>query len=107
MNYKRLICYYQSIIYRQICHLHLKKPFLTIPINSHIEQIYNSKIIEKLGGTVLKELSLKKIETIQKWLNDLTPIGLGYSSDFQNIVDKILIDYVKSISLNKIFTKTI
>lgn len=87
--------------------LYLKKPFLTIPINSHIEQIYNSKIIEKLGGTVLKELSLKKIETIQKWLNDLTPIGLGYSSDFQNIVDKILIDYVKSISLNKIFTKTI
>ncbi len=88
--------------------LYLNKPLLTIPVHSHIEQVYNSLIIENLGGTVLKELCFENLEIIQKWLDNLTPIGLEYSSDTYDLVDRILIDYIQSLpDLNKIRANTI
>jgi uncharacterized protein (TIGR00661 family) len=81
--------------------LYLSKPLITIPINSHFEQIYNSSIIEKLGGTVLDELSLKNKQKLQKWLDDLAPVGLKNSQDSIDVVDRILIDYIRSLYFNK------
>ena len=81
--------------------LYLNKPLLTIPINSHFEQIYNSSIIEKLGGTVLDELSLKNKQKLQKWLDDLAPVGLKNSQESIDVVDRILIDYIRTLSFNK------
>lgn len=86
--------------------LFLNKPFLTIPVNSHMEQAYNAKIVKHLGGTVLTKLSLKKTEKIQHWLNNLKPIKLSYSLSYQDIVDEILIDYIKSIADLKIAAET-
>ena len=88
--------------------LYLNKPVLTIPINSHFEQKYNSSIIDRLGGTVLNELSLNNKDLVQNWLDNLVPVGLKNSSNSYEVVDRILIDYVKSIvDENKIFAKTI
>jgi len=88
--------------------LYLNKPLLTIPINSHFEQIYNSTIIERLGGTVLSELSLNNTYLLQNWLDNLVPIGIKNLSNSKEVVDRILIDYIKSLyDFNKAFVKTV
>ena len=88
--------------------LYLNKPLLTIPINSHFEQIYNSSIIERLGGTVLSELSLNNTYLLQNWLDNLVPIGIKNLSNSKEVVDRILIDYIKSLNdFNKAFVKTV
>ncbi|MGC6413692.1 MAG: glycosyltransferase family protein, partial [Bacteroidia bacterium] len=88
--------------------LYLNKPLLTIPINSHFEQIYNSTIIERLGGTVLSELSLNNTYLLQNWLDNLVPIGIKNLSNSKEVVDRILIDYIKSLyEFNKAFVKTV
>ena len=88
--------------------LYLNKPLLTIPINSHFEQIYNSSIIERLGGTVLSELSLNNTYLLQNWLDNLVPIGIKNLSNSKEVVDRILIDYIKSLyDFNKAFVKTV
>lgn len=88
--------------------LYLNKPLLTIPINSHFEQIYNSSIIERLGGTVLSELSLNNTDLLQNWLDNLVPIGIKNLSNSKEVVDRILIDYIKSLyDFNKAFVKTV
>ena len=87
--------------------LYLNKPLLTIPITYHFEQIYNASIIKQLGGTVLNELNLKNTKTVQNWLDNLTPLGVRNSTDSHEIVDRVLIDYIKSINLDKILTDSI
>lgn len=87
--------------------LYLNKPLLTIPINSHFEQIYNSSIIDRLGGTVLSELNLNNKNLLQNWLDNLIPVGLKNLSNSKEVVDRILIDYIKSLTNHKIFWKTV
>ena len=65
---------------------------MTIPINSHFEQIYNASIIERLGGTVISELSLKNKQLLQNWLDNLVPVGLRNISESKEEVDRILMD---------------
>ena len=85
--------------------LYLNKPLLSIPINSHFEQIYNASIIERLGGTVISELSLKHKQLLQNWLDNLVPIGLINISESSEVVDRILIDYIKENSYKEMITK--
>ena len=83
--------------------LYLNKPLLSIPINSHFEQIYNASIIESLGGTVISELCLNNKQVLQDWLDNLIPIGLKNISETSKVVDRILIDFIKGNSYGKIF----
>ncbi len=76
--------------------LYLKKPVLTIPIGSHIEQIYNAKMIREMGGIVIKRLSIKHRKQIQNWINNPKVIPIKLNQKNYEVVDRILIDYIKS-----------
>ena len=84
--------------------LYLNKPLLSIPINAHFEQIYNASIIKRLGGTVISELSLKNKQLLQNWLDNLVPVRLRNISETSEVVDQILIDYIKENSYKKMLT---
>ena len=76
--------------------LYLKKPVLTIPIGSHIEQIYNAKMIREMGGIVIKRLSIKHRKQIQNWIKNPKVIPIKLNQKNYEVVDQILIDNIKS-----------
>ena len=74
----------------------MKKPILTIPIASHIEQIYNAEMLREMGGIVIKRLCIKYINQIQNWIDNPKVIPIKLNQKNHEVVDRILIDYIKS-----------
>ena len=77
--------------------LYLKKPLLTIPISSQIEQAYNAAMISEMGGKVLKRFTVKQRKQIQKWIENPKVIPAELEQRNYEVVDRILLDYIKSL----------
>lgn len=76
--------------------LYLGKPLLVIPTKAQIEQQYNAVALKKLGVTVLKKLNKSQVFKIQNWAAEQKPIRLEFKEESALIVDRILLDYIKS-----------
>ena len=77
--------------------MYLKKPILTTPIASQIEQAYNAEMIREMGGKVIKKFSVKHKKEIQKWILDPKVIAVELEQKNYEVVDRILLDYIKSL----------
>ena len=66
------------------------------------EQDYNAKALKDLGVTVLKSLNVDSIDQIKKWIKNEKIITMQYENQNNEIVDRILLDYIQMISLLKI-----
>ena len=82
--------------------LFLKKKLLVIPMKHQFEQDYNAKALKDLGVTVLKSLNVDSIDQIKKWIKNEKIITMQYENQNNEIVDRILLDYIQMISLLKI-----
>lgn len=76
--------------------IYLKRPIMVIPMKAQIEQKCNAHVLKKMGVTVIDEFSEKKIAKIKKWINKPALVNLKFNDQSQSIVDRILMDYIKS-----------
>ena len=76
--------------------IYLKKPLLVIPMKSQVEQKCNAFILKKMGITVLDRFNEKKLKKIEKWINKPKLVKIEFSDDGKSLVDRILIDFIKS-----------
>ena len=76
--------------------IYLKKPLLVIPMKSQVEQKCNAFILKKMGITVLDRFNEKKLKKIEKWINKPKLVKIEFSDDGQSLVDRILMDFIKS-----------
>ena len=65
-------------------------------MKAQIEQKCNAHVLKKMGVTVIDEFSEKKIAKIKKWINKPALVNLKFNDQSQSIVDRILMDYIKS-----------
>jgi uncharacterized protein (TIGR00661 family) len=82
--------------------LYLGKPLLVIPMRGHIEQNSNAFALKKMGVTVIKKLSVNKIDQIADWLNNPKVVQCKFENDLKYLVDQITIDFIKNKLDNKI-----
>ena len=72
----------------------LKKKLLVIPMKNQFEQKFNAFCLKKMGYKTIKKLDFKKIH---KWIKSKNQITVDFDQETRDIVDRILIDYVKRL----------
>lgn len=70
--------------------LFLGKKLLVIPMKNQFEQKANAIALKKMGITVMKKFSLKKVFKIEDWIKSIEVIQLNFPNHTQKIVEKIL-----------------
>jgi len=81
----------------------LGKKLLVIPMKNQFEQHMNAVALDEMGVKVLKKLNEKSIIKIRKWIKKENLVRMSYPDENKKIIDKILIDYIREKSNNKIF----
>lgn len=79
----------------------LKKKLLVIPMKGQFEQKYNAFCLKKMGFKTLKKLDSTKI---YKWIKSKNQIIVELNQETRDIVDRILIDYIKRLPKISILT---
>jgi len=74
--------------------IYLKKKLLVIPMKNQFEQKYNAFCLKKMGYKTIKKLDSKKIS---KWIKSGNQILVDFDQETRDIVDRILIDYIKRL----------
>ena len=63
-------------------------------MKNQFEQKYNAFCLKKMGYESIKKLDSKKIS---KWIKSGNQILVDYDQETRDIVDRILIDYIKRL----------
>ena len=74
--------------------IYLKKKLLVIPMKNQYEQHFNAAALSDLGVPVLKSLKKKNIVLIKNWIDNPDKVQLQFPNETQQVVDKILYDYI-------------
>ena len=69
--------------------LFLRKKLLVIPMKNQYEQQCNAFALKKMGVTVIKKLSTKRINKITKWIHNDVIIPVDYPDNTENILNTI------------------
>ena len=72
----------------------LKKKLLVIPMKNQFEQKFNALCLKKLGFVTLKKL---KKEDVKHWIKNKKNINIDFEQNTEEIVDRILLDYIKRL----------
>ncbi|WKN42632.1 glycosyltransferase family protein [Tunicatimonas pelagia] len=70
--------------------LFLKKKLLVIPMKNQYEQYCNAAALEALGVPVLKHFKKKQLPSLQKWIEQSSPIEVDYPDITEKIIDLVL-----------------
>jgi uncharacterized protein (TIGR00661 family) len=73
--------------------LYLGKKLMVIPMKGQFEQQCNAASLKELGIGVLPELSLIHHRSIQNWITITKPLHIQYSTNLDNIIEKLLLDF--------------
>lgn len=72
----------------------LKKKLLVIPMKNQFEQKFNALCLKKLGFVTLKKLKKKDVK---HWIKNKKNINIDFEQNTEEIVDRILLDYIKRL----------
>ncbi|MGZ3860167.1 MAG: glycosyltransferase family protein [Flavisolibacter sp.] len=87
--------------------LFLKKKLLVIPMKGQYEQQCNGAALRMLGVTVLKNLKMKRVTEIQRWIDSKELINVSFPDETEYILQNIMDDYVRVVQSFKPREKTI
>ncbi|WP_299064594.1 glycosyltransferase family protein [uncultured Polaribacter sp.] len=84
--------------------LFLNKKLMVIPMKNQYEQQCNAFALKKMGVTVIKKLSTKRINKITKWIHNDVIIPVDYPDNTENILNTILLPYENQTMLPTILS---
>jgi len=79
--------------------LFLGKKLLVVPMKNQFEQQCNAVALKNLGVPVIKSMKTKWHREIERWLIADSTIKVQYPDNAQEIIDRILIDFVNQTIL--------
>lgn len=68
----------------------MNKKLLALPMKGQYEQQCNAAALEELGITVMKKISLKKINKLRQWICSENKVEIHYEENSEMIIEKIL-----------------
>ncbi len=84
--------------------LFLRKKLMVIPMKGQYEQAFNAESLRELGVPVISKLGKSQIHIIRHWVQSGEAVDLKFPDKTQDIIDRILNDFIVSTHLsNKIF----
>lgn len=69
--------------------LHLRKPFMVMPIKNHYEQLCNSSALDSMGIPVIYDLGTQEFRKIKSWLNNPPVIDIQMTDPINQLEIKL------------------
>ena len=84
--------------------LFLKKKLLVIPMKGQYEQQCNAAALKKMGVLVIKNLKLKRVETIKEWVKNGKIIPVDYPDITEEVIDEVFKKHAADVAESVIIT---
>lgn len=75
--------------------LFMKKKLLVVPMKNQYEQQCNAAALDEMGVEVIKSFKLKHKEKIGNWIENGTTVEVDYPDCTNDIINKVLTDFVQ------------